>query len=130
MIIDLLAIETVRCMLHPYTFSNTNGIQRQSAYLPLLVVTTSVRLVCHQVSSLTIGSSMLMIRWDGQGWCPTRVERIVSMRKYSAKNVLLLIMSYHAIPCGNTPNHLFPVQLKTKRSWSHFNYMHIRTFGS
>ena len=29
-------------MLHPYTFSNTiDSIQRQSAYFPLLVVTTS-----------------------------------------------------------------------------------------
>ena len=57
---------------------------------------------------------MLMTWWDGQGWCPTRVERIVSMREYSAKNALLLIMNYCAILCGNTPNCLFLVGLKPK----------------
>jgi hypothetical protein len=30
-------------------------------YLPLLAMTTSVRLVCHQISSLTLKSSMLII---------------------------------------------------------------------
>ena len=55
-----------------------------------------------------------MTWWDGQGWCLTRVERIVSMCEYSAQNGLLLILNYRAIPCGNAPNCSFLVQLKPK----------------
>ena len=60
----------------------------------------------------------------------SRVERTASEREYLAEDARLSLASYHAIPLGTAPNCSFPVRLKTKKSWSRFNSVHIRTFGT
>jgi hypothetical protein len=49
-------------------------------YLPLLAMTTSVRLVCHQISSLTLKSSMLII--------PCGMVKIVVQLAHAANSVV------------------------------------------
>ena len=51
----------------------------------------------------------------------TWAKRTTSEREYLVENARLSLASYRAIWLGTTPNCSFPVRLKIKKLWSHFN---------